>query len=251
LDPASQEDGLYDPHPLWEYQVIHLNVSDRNSAGDPRQRSSPIPEDQVQPSSSPSTAGLGVQPFSRAYLEQEFPGFYSDPVESRENVKGAVQPVRTPAEQLQSFLNRLGGEGWKLLGIFPVGDHQMLILTRPTPAGTHQNKSSLQAEMKAIFQRLEHLEMRSVAQQQKDHSEESNRSTCTASVDRGQTLTSAEAAAQIGFRSLAPLVMPLREAGEPLGMRRQGPNGLVAEYLGIGVPSRGGRNCRIWRIQPG
>jgi|GEM_PF-4716747 len=67
--------------------------------------------------------------------------------------------------------------------------------------------------------------------------------------DPNEALTSAEAATRIGFRSLAPLITPLREAGEPVGLQRRGPNGLVAEYLGTGLPARGGRPCRLWRVK--
>jgi hypothetical protein len=238
------EEGTPD-FPLWEYKVIHLNVNDqRGSAG---QRSESVTA--ADPSSPPQGHDVGTHqgafPFSRAYLEQEFPGFYADrpEAESSENEIETASSVKTPAEQLQGFLNRLGCAGWNLLGIFPVGSHQMLVLSRPTTrpkAPARPEGHTPPRELLSIIERLERLEAARAPSQRPDASD---------APDPNEALTSAEAATRIGFRSLAPLITPLREAGEPVGLQRRGPNGLVAEYLGIGLPARGGRPCRLWRVK--
>lgn len=229
-------------YPLWEYKVIHLNVNDQH--GSAAQRSEPVTA--ADPSSPPQGPGVGtpqgVFPFSRAYLEQEFPGFYADrrEAESSESEIETASSVKTPAEQLQGFLNRLGCAGWNLLGIFPVGSHQMLVLSRPTTrpeAPARLEGHTPPRELLSIIERLERLEAARGVSQRPD------------APDPHEALTSAEAATRIGFRSLAPLITPLREAGEPVGLQRHGPNGLLAEYLGIGVPARGGRPCRLWRVK--
>lgn len=244
------EEGTPD-FPLWEYKVIHLNVNDqRGSAG---QRSESVTA--ADPSSPPLGHGVaapqGAFPFSRAYLEQEFPGFYADPpeAESSESEIETASSVKTPAEQLQGFLNRLGCAGWNLLGIFPVGSHQMLVLSRPTTrpeaparpkATAHPEGHTPPRELLSIIERLERLEAARDPSQRREAPD---------APDPNEALTSAEAATRIGFRSLAPLITPLREAGEPVGLQRRGPNGLVAEYLGIGIPARGGRPCRLWHVK--
>jgi hypothetical protein len=105
----------------WEYQVIHLNVEPPAPAPPP-----------APPAASPGVeAAPGVPPirveavFSKEYLEKEFPGFY-----------GAAPPAGAsarehPANQLRGFLNLQGRDGWQLLGIYPVGQLQMMIFRRP------------------------------------------------------------------------------------------------------------------------
>jgi hypothetical protein len=226
--------------PLWEYKVIHLNVSDqRGSAG---QRSEPMSAG--EPSSSPLENGFGTHqrafPFSRAYLEKEFPGYYSDQTDTDSGKSGTASIVKTPGTQLQEFLNHLGCAGWNLLGIFPVGSHQMLVFSRPiTPskATARAQASNHPRELHSIIEPVEQLEAARSPSQRSD------------ALDPIEALTSTEAAERIGFRALSSLTTPLRQADEPVGFQRLGPNGLVAEYLGIGLPARGGRPCRLWRIK--
>lgn len=226
--------------PLWEYKVIHLNVNDQRGSAGQRSESATA----ADPSSAPLGHGVktppGAFPFSRAYLEQEFPGFYSDRPEAESSESETASIVKTPGTQLQQFLNHLGCAGWNLLGIFPVGSHQMLVLSRPTirPEATARPQGNTQPrELLSVIERLDRLEAARSPSQRPD------------APDSNESLTSAEAATRIGFRSLPPLITPLREAGEPVGLQRHGPNGLVAEYLGIGVPARGGRPCRLWRVK--
>ena len=115
--------------PSCEYKVIHLNVSDEPSQGKRVSREGSI----VRESTHFKDVGPGVAmnslPFSAEYLFKEFPSFYSQHA-ALEQEGNATPPFKSPAEQLQEFLNILGCEGWHLLGIFPVGIYQMLIFSR-------------------------------------------------------------------------------------------------------------------------
>lgn len=237
--------------PLWEYKVIHLNVNDQRGSVGQRSNSATAAETSAPPLGHGVGAPPGALPFSRAYLEQEFPDFYTDrtEAESGQSEIETASSAKTPAEQLQVFLNRLGCAGWNLLGIFPVGSLQMLLLSRPTTrpkaparpkATVHLGGHTPPSELLSIIERLERLEAARAPSQRPEAPD---------APDPNEALTSAEAATRIGFRSLAPLITPLREAGEPVGLQRRGPNGLVAEYLGIGLPARGGRPCRLWHVK--
>jgi hypothetical protein len=67
--------------------------------------------------------------FSETFLKKEFPQFYEKPSEAN-----GGQPQH-PAQQLQSFLNGHGSNGWELVGVFPVGSLTMMFFRRPKPAG--------------------------------------------------------------------------------------------------------------------
>ena len=112
----------------WEYQVIHLNV-EASAPAPPAAPTAP------PPSGEPAIGTPPIQVeavFSKEYLEKEFPGFYGAQPQ-------AGAPAREhPANQLRRFLNLQGRDGWKLLGIYPVGRLQMMIFRRrlaPAPVG--------------------------------------------------------------------------------------------------------------------
>ncbi len=114
----------------WEYQVIHLNVED--SAKIP-QAPGPGPGPVTPPNQPPTppaaeTPPLTGQPvFSKAYLEQEFPDFYSNPPSQPPQ---GQQQANHPALQLQQFLNGHGQQGWSLVGIYPLGSLLMMFFRR-------------------------------------------------------------------------------------------------------------------------
>ena len=116
----------------WEYQVIHLNVEDSSQAANPPgpgPASPPEPPAPVAPPGNP--APLAGQPgFSKAYLEQEFPNFYSNPAQQQPQ---PPQQANHPALQLQNFLNGHGQKGWSLVGIYPLGSLLMMFFRRRIP----------------------------------------------------------------------------------------------------------------------
>ena len=118
----------------WEYQVIHLNVEDSSKAS---QAPEPGPAAAQQPATPPAAAPppIAGQPvFSKAYLEQEFPDFYSNPTSQppQQPPQGQQQPNH-PALQLQQFLNGHGQQGWSLVGIYPLGSLLMMFFRRRIP----------------------------------------------------------------------------------------------------------------------
>lgn len=159
----------------WEYQVIHLNVED--SAKTP-QAPGPGPGPVTPPNQPPTppaaeTPPLTGQPvFSKAYLEQEFPDFYSNPPSQPPQGR---QQANHPALQLQQFLNGHGQQGWSLVGIYPLGSLLMMFFRRriaELPAPTPETSPSQAAELAdpvppaltdwllPIMQRLDSLEGR-------------------------------------------------------------------------------------------
>lgn len=115
----------------WEYQVIHLNV-DSSTATKPGV--SPSPD---APPSPP--------PFTKTYLEQEFPSHYGPQQPPGAPASPSAQQPQHPAMQLQGFLNSHGRQGWELLGIFPLGSLLMMIFRRPLEgqAGVAPNTADL------------------------------------------------------------------------------------------------------------
>ena len=112
----------------WEYQVIHLNVEDSSKpaqAPGPGRASAPQQPPTPPAATPPPIAGQPV--FSKAYLEQEFPDFYSNP--PSQPPQGQQQPHH-PALQLQQFLNGHGQQGWSLVGIYPLGSLLMMFFRR-------------------------------------------------------------------------------------------------------------------------
>ena len=140
-----------DPNQAWEYQVIHLNVEDDTpppappapAAGAPAAQAPVQPQPPAQP------------PFSKTYLEQEFPNFYQQPAQGN-------QPVpQHPAQQLQGFLNTLGEQGWQLIGVYPIGRLLMMFFKRPKPPSADPQLAGAPADaMAQVLERLEALEKR-------------------------------------------------------------------------------------------
>ena len=104
----------------WEYQVIHLNVD----------TSTPGKDGSTPPSPDAPTT---PPPFTKTYLEQEFPAHYGPQQPPGSSVPAPAQQPQHPAAQLQGFINGHGRKGWELLGIFPLGSLLMMIFRRPLP----------------------------------------------------------------------------------------------------------------------
>lgn len=94
---------------LWEYRVVHINVD-----------SGPPPEPPNPKTASDHLHGT----LSPTFLAREFPEHYGEQSE-------AAKRNRHPAEQLQSFLNLLGREGWELTTTSQVGPLLMFFFKRP------------------------------------------------------------------------------------------------------------------------
>lgn len=269
----------------WEYQVIHLNV---DSGGD---KETPPPQ-------APPAQGV-TPPFTKTYLEQEFPNHYGPHPAPAAGTP--PQPPAHPAVQLQGFINSHGLNGWELLGIFPLGALLMMIFRRPLapaapaaeaaspasqasvspePAGSLPTPASAAAEdaMAVLTRRLEDLEARlasgtaaagpaAPASRQAEARRSALRRNPSRPVPREgrdrilgeaqrEALTglhprrcsTAEAASLLGFRSPASLLNSAGRLGYPLGLVRQGPNGLVAVYHGQEPSPRGGRETRLWLV---
>jgi hypothetical protein len=108
----------------WDYLVIHLNV-ENNTDGKSAKGSSDSTGD-----SQSTGASRGI--FSESFLRKEFPQFY----EVNSPGSNPATPQH-PAQQLQNFLNRQGGQGWDLIGVYPLGALLMMIFRRPKiPAST-------------------------------------------------------------------------------------------------------------------
>ena len=102
----------------WDYLVIHLNV-ENNTDGKSAKGSSDSTGD-----SQSTGASRGI--FSESFLRKEFPQFY----EANSPGSNPATPQH-PAQQLQNFLNRQGGQGWDLIGVYPLGALLMMIFRRP------------------------------------------------------------------------------------------------------------------------
>lgn len=102
----------------WDYLVIHLNV-ENNTDGKSAKGSSDSTGD-----SQSTGASRGI--FSESFLRKEFPQFY----EANSPESNPATPQH-PAQQLQNFLNRQGGQGWDLIGVYPLGALLMMIFRRP------------------------------------------------------------------------------------------------------------------------
>jgi hypothetical protein len=102
----------------WDYLVIHLNV-ENNTDGKSAKGSSDSTGDSQ---STGSSRGI----FSESFLRKEFPQFY----EANSPGSNPATPQH-PAQQLQNFLNRQGGQGWDLIGVYPLGALLMMIFRRP------------------------------------------------------------------------------------------------------------------------
>jgi hypothetical protein len=93
----------------WEYRVVHINVD-----------SGPPPQPPNPQTASEHLHGV----LSPNFLAKEFPEHYG-------NESEAARRNRHPAEQLQTFLNLLGREGWEMTDSCQVGPLLMFFFKRP------------------------------------------------------------------------------------------------------------------------
>ena len=108
--PAAPPVSAGRPQPgVWEYKVVHINVE-----------SGPAPQPPDPKTASDHLHGT----LSPRFLQREFPEHYGEQSE-------AAKRNRHPAEQLQSFLNLLGKEGWELTTTSQVGQLLMFFFKRP------------------------------------------------------------------------------------------------------------------------
>ena len=95
--------------PQWEYRVVHINVDPANPPQPPDPKAA---SDHLHGTLSPD------------FLAREFPEVYGGESE-------AARRGRHPAEQLQTFLNLLGRQGWEMTDSCQVGPLLMFFFKRP------------------------------------------------------------------------------------------------------------------------
>ena len=237
----------------WEYKLIHLNLAPPAGAAAQNPPVTPPPR-AAEPAPAPAQQGA---PFSKAYLEQEFPGFYSHQASAEQ----AGRPTN-PVLQLQGFLNTQGDDGWCLLGFYNVGP--MLLMTfrrrRPGPAEPIESAPELSEPVAAdpnllhqILDRLNRLEQGQPAAPATTASAESVQIISAQQLQTlpaGDPVTTAEASRRLGFRSSVSLTAFLRRHRYPPGLVKRGHSGLAAVYQGIG-PVPGKRDQHRWILVDG
>ena len=254
----------------WEYMVIHLNV-------EPPAPPAKGPGEQAGEGAEGPVAGKPV--FSRTFLAKEFPHFY----EGQRPQEPAASKPQHPAQQLQSFLNGHGLQGWELVGVFPVGMLSMLFFRRPSgeaPAPAPPADPAVPAELtveqatlRMVLQRLEALEGRQRLESQEGRQRRRSAGTGASPLpgsptapdhqpapqaDRklqqqlqgAPTLVTPAAAQAIGLRSAASLANLAARHGYLPGLYKVGTNGLAAVYQGEGSAKGGGRAQRLWCVVP-
>jgi hypothetical protein len=257
----------------WEYHVIHLNVDS----------SAPGKDDAASPP--PADAHSSSPPFTKTYLEQEFPAHYGRQQPIGSSGAAPAQQPQHPATQLQAFINNHGRQGWELLGIFPLGSLLMMIFRRPLPSsaeaatpGSVRDPSAsgdrqADAALRTILERLAVLEERlahshpggsapgeipqwhrpaapspSGARQHRSQAPWILARDDLQALRDGPACSSAVAARSLGFRSTASLLNPASRHGYPIGLVRIGPNGKAAVYQGLAPNQRGGKELRLWLV---
>jgi len=241
----------------WEYLVIHINVEPPKPAAPEAAADSPVVE------APGSRDGGNPRVFSESFLKQEFPHLYEGGAG-----QGAVSPPQHPAQQLQGFLNGQGSQGWELIGVFPVGMLSMMMFRRrklenpqaaPKATETAANAAASQAEgsLQALLSRLEALERRLPPEPVAPHQQASAptgsdaapvSSAQLASLATEPPLPSSRAAQAIGLRSATSLANHGARYGYQPGLRKTGPNGLVAVYTGTAAAQSGGKDRRLWIV---
>ncbi|MFM9110199.1 MAG: hypothetical protein ACKOPN_06330 [Prochlorococcaceae cyanobacterium] len=223
MDPST----VPDPAQRWEYRVIHLHVEP------------PTPDPGARPDPGTQVAGAAEppQPFSRHYLEQEFPAHYTTEAAQ----PGGARPQH-PAQQLQAFLNHQGEQGWGFEGIHAVGALLMMVFRRPLPvAAVAAPEPSAAATGTApalaeILRRLEALEAerRPPAPSRGDPLSDGMVIDAQAlgRYSDEPRLSTGAAAAALGFRSPASLANHGSRHGFPPGLIKRGANGRIAIYVG-------------------
>jgi len=208
----------------WEYRVIHINVEPPRPSGAPTSPDDPLAGPQ------PAGEGPNARPmFSQSFLQKEFPQFYEKPVAGPSSA-----PSQHPAQQLQTFLNGHGAEGWELVGVFPVGTLTMMFFRRPKA-----ERPSPVAEASAV-----------TGQRRVSDSGPWVSPDRLARLADATPVPSTQAAQAIGLRSAASLANHGARHGYTPGLSKRGPNGLVAIYTGSASGGKGGKERRLWIVVP-
>jgi hypothetical protein len=243
----------------WEYLVIHINVEPPKPAAPGAAADSPAAE------APGSRDGGNARVFSESFLKQEFPHLYQGGAG-----QGAASPPQHPAQQLQGFLNGQGSQGWELIGVFPVGMLSMMMFRRKkqeqpqaAPKAPEQADTAAAAKgegegsLEALVSRLEALERRL------PHEPAAPLQEATAPINRDAdpvspaqlaslatepAVPSSRAAQAIGLRSATSLANHGARYGYQPGLRKTGPNGLVAVYTGTAAAQSGGKDRRLWIV---
>ena len=268
-------------HPVWEYRVIHLNVSPPAgpsqaksarsvSDGPPPPSVKPPPKPTPSPSAEPQKSGSPNPIFSQAYLEQEFPSFYSHPPSSRQGGGGGGGGGQSshPAHQLQNFLNTNGENGWELVGFYPVGPLMLMIFRRQkfveveqstTVSSETSSTASSPDLVSRILERLEQLESavgagsgaKSASTDSQGPSQPRILSTEELRpLEKLPHLTTLQAAEAIGYRSVDTLQRFLRRYGSKPGLVKANNSGVAVVYLGRLVDPESGREQGMWCLLP-
>ena len=268
-------------HPVWEYRVIHLNVSPPAgpsqaksarpvSDGPPPPSVKPPPKPTPSPSAEPQKSGSPNPIFSQAYLEQEFPSFYSHPPSSRQGGGGGSGGGQSshPAHQLQNFLNTNGENGWELVGFYPVGPLMLMIFRRQkfveveqstTVSSETSSTASSPDLVSRILERLEQLESAvgagSGAKSASADSQGSSNPRILSTeelrtLEKLPHLTTLQAAEAIGYRSVDTLQRFLRRYGSKPGLVKANNSGVAVVYLGRLVDPESGREQGMWCLLP-
>ena len=268
-------------HPVWEYRVIHLNVSPPAgpsqaksarsvSDGPPPPSVKPPPKPTPSPTAEPQKSGSPNPIFSQAYLEQEFPSFYSHPPSSRQGGGGGGGGGQSshPAHQLQNFLNTNGENGWELVGFYPVGPLMLMIFRRQkfveveqstTVSSETSSTASSPDLVSRILERLEQLESAvgagSGAKSASADSQGSSHPRILSTeelrpLEKLPHLTTLQAAEAIGYRSVDTLQRFLRRYGSKPGLVKANNSGVAVVYLGRLVDSESGREQGMWCLLP-
>ena len=257
------------PQQRWETRVIHLNLNSKPS-GDARPPTQQAPKPQAEPPADPAKPL-----FSEAYLKEEFPNHYSE--QAGAQAKPPVPPKpQHPATQLQSFMNKLGSEGWEFVGVYPIGQLTMMMFRRPLPpeqppepAEVQQSlptpsappvapppaDPSLQAVLQQILSRLEALE------QPQPEALSPAPALASAPVQvlsaqqlqalaASEPLPSSKAAQALGLRSPASLLNFGARHGYRPGLVKRSSNGMAAVYRGEAQRESGGKALRLWSVLP-
>lgn len=230
----------------WEYKLIHLNV-ESPVGGAPAGHGSVDSPPVARPPHAPQSAS----PFSKAYLEHEFPDFYA-------HESGAAQAAHpsNPVLQLQGFLNAQGRDGWCLIGFYNVGP-LLLMAFRRRLDGKSQAPPSVDVDHPLLHEILERLRYLEEALDRVSTSASSLRSSSEEvwvlteqqyrALPQGPLCTTAEASSRLGFRSSVSLSAFLRRHNYVRGLVKLGSAGSAAVYVGAGSAT-GRRRQHRWLI---
>ena len=234
----------------WEYKLIHLNVESPAggaSAGHGSVNSPAASPPAARPPHPPQSTSL----FSKAYLEHEFPDFYThDP--------GLAQAAQSsnPVLQLQSFLNTHGQDGWCLIGFYNIGPLLLMAFRRrlddkspasPSPGDHHPLLHEILERIRRLEEDLGRVRtsvpsLRSSSEEVWVLTEQQYRA-----LPQGSLCTTAEASSRLGFRSTVSLGAFLRRHNYVRGLVKMGSAGWSAVYAGSGPPT-GRRRQHRWLI---